>query len=112
MKAAICSSDGINVDMHFGKTNAFYIVEIDKKQVKHLEVREVKAFSNMQGFNFNSNPSHGFSNERFKQVLEQLKDCKLIFTVYIGEVPREKLREKDIKVTLCNCRIDSIPHWL
>lgn len=41
LKVAIASSDGINIDLHFGKASSFYIYELQGKNFVQTEVRDV-----------------------------------------------------------------------
>lgn len=43
IKVAIASSDGLNIDLHFGQANAFFIYELKGSKFKLTEKRELPA---------------------------------------------------------------------
>lgn len=108
MRVAICSSDGSNVNLHFGKTNTFYIFDIEHNLISLMEKREVGKYSPTEKFLRESGESHTFEQEKFDLVYHTISDCRKVYTVSIGDVPRQKLSEKGITVQLCDCPIDSI----
>ncbi len=109
MKAAICSSDGSHVDLHFGKTSVFYIFEIENGLKTMIGKRSIDKYSPSDIFLKEGNESHVFDRQKFDKVYEVISDCEKIYTTTIGEVPRKNLEEKGISVQLCNCPIDMIP---
>lgn len=91
MKIAITTSDGKQVDTHFGKAKVFHIFEIKQGKINLLEKRSTTAYcSSVEG--------HPFREDKFEAVYEVLKDCQILFTKKIGDVPAEKLREKGLEV--------------
>ena len=72
---AAASSDGIVVNNHFGKAGLFYIYEVDDEgNTKCIENRRLTPVC--EGGNHDEN--------RLKENLEKLKDCKYILVSRIG----------------------------
>lgn len=109
MKVAICSSDGIDVDLHFGKTSEFYIYNIHGGHKTFLEKRGLEKYSPTEEFLSGLSSDHEFDSNKFDAVYKALSDCKKIYTVSIGAVPSEKLKEQGMEIQLCSCPISSIP---
>lgn len=108
MKIAICTSNGSDVDLHFGKTDTFYIYQIDNGIKSLLDKREVEKYSPVKEFLKDTGDTHKYDSIKFEFIYNTIKDCKKIYTVSIGEVPRQKLDDKGIEVQICNCPIDLI----
>ena len=109
MKVAICSSDGANIDLHFGKTTAFYIYNFIDGKKKVIDKRNVQKYSPIGVEVLECTNRHPFDKDRFELVYETIQDCDMIFTTSIGDVPKQKLIEKGIEVQECMCAIDWIP---
>jgi len=109
MKVAICSSDGLKVDMHFGKTRAFYIYDFNDGQRIPIDKREVEKYSPIKTEVMEGTNVHPFLNDKFNVIYNSIKDCGKIFTTAIGDTPRKKLEEKGIEVEVCMCDINWIP---
>ena len=109
MKAAICSSDGIQVNLHFGMTNVFYIYRIEHGERELLEKREVDNYSPSESFLKETEKNHPFDAGKFELIWRTISDCDRVYTVDIGELPEKKLAEKGIKVQRCACPVDQIP---
>ncbi|MDW7694872.1 NifB/NifX family molybdenum-iron cluster-binding protein [Flammeovirgaceae bacterium SG7u.111] len=107
MKVAICTSDGSNVDLHFGKTKVFYIFEFSKGKKKLVEKRKVDSYCTTA-----KSPAglsqHPFRKEKLDAVYDVIKDCKQLVTASIGETPKGKLEEKGMAVTICICPISRV----
>lgn len=75
-RVAVASSDGKVVNQHFGKSEVFYIYQIDNDNKPHLlEKREVTAVC------------HGGSHDTdmMLQNIQALKDCKYLLVSRIGD---------------------------
>lgn len=74
-KIAIASSDGIVVNQHFGRTDTFYIYEIEESgKYRLIETRAVTPVCN--GGNHNDN--------ELRENIDKLKDCKYVLVSRIG----------------------------
>ncbi len=79
---AIASSDGLNVDRHFGHSEAFYIVEVDESgSYETKEKRELK-----------SPCQHGSHDEdALLNAAKSLADCRYVLCEAIGPGAAAKL---------------------
>ncbi len=84
IRIAIASSDGKNVDLHFGDASHFFIFEVEGNQVNFVELREKE-----------KKPLQEHS-DRWMQSLEIIKDCKAILCSKMGQEPAYKLKEVGI----------------
>ncbi len=88
-KIAVASSDGINVDTHFGRADHFYIVSFndDLSEVTTLEKRSVDPIC--QG------GSH-YEPHLWNKV-EQIKDCDYVLVSRIGQRAAQELSKYGIE---------------
>jgi predicted Fe-Mo cluster-binding NifX family protein len=85
MRIAVATSDGKNVDLHFGSADIFLIFEIEENNVNFLEIREKpRVLINEH-------------SDRWTVSLKLLKDCDAIFCSRIGNEPKEALQNKGIE---------------
>lgn len=84
IRIAIASSDGKNVDLHFGYASHFLIFEVEENKVNFMELREKE-----------NKPLQEHS-DRWIQSLNMIKDCKAILCSRIGNEPASKLGEMGI----------------
>lgn len=93
-RIAVATSDGMNVDLHFGATNIFTIYEVSGFDFKKIETRVVSNFegeslqscssSSKSGCNSgcgNKNGCHGGSKS---PAVEILSDCRCIVSTKVG----------------------------
>ncbi|MDI3484435.1 MAG: hypothetical protein PWQ74_1022 [Methanobacteriaceae archaeon] len=83
LKIAVASSDGENVDSHFGKASKFIIYEFDGEKAEILDEREV-----------NVNPAE---KHQWIKTLEAVKDCDIVIAVQIGLRAKFGLEEAGIR---------------
>ncbi len=80
MKIAIASDDEITIAPHFGRTNGFVIVDLEKESIKEREYREI---------NFTGHRTRLKSIEhepgRHGPILTALKDCDVIISHGMGK---------------------------
>ena len=107
MRIAVTTTDGEKVDQHFGKATSFNIYDMVDGKLKMVDLRQVESYCECENGE-PVDPNHKFSNDRFSMVKEVIKDCKKLYTVQIGEKPKEQLKIIGIDVQLCNCKIDQI----
>ena len=89
LRIAIVSTDGANVNDHFGMAKRFLVYDcngemtlVEKRQTESLSVGD---------------PDHTFDAEKFGRIAARLKDCSKIYVTQIGEVPASKLKELGIE---------------
>ncbi|MDR2544322.1 MAG: FeMo cofactor biosynthesis protein [Methanobrevibacter sp.] len=83
MKIAIASSDGENVDLHFGKANSIYIYDFDGEKTEYVEHRNV---------NIDADEKH-----QWTKVLETISDCDVIISVQSGFKSRFGIEKAGLK---------------
>jgi MoaA/NifB/PqqE/SkfB family radical SAM enzyme len=91
LRFAVASSRGYVVDQHFGHTRGFYIYEERDGQVSLLERRDIPQYC----FGPNGCREH---DELFELIGGIIEDCSAVIVMRIGEVPRFKLAERNIRV--------------
>ncbi|MBQ3795078.1 MAG: hydrogenase [Butyrivibrio sp.] len=83
---AVASYDGANIDLHFGHTGTFSIVEVtDNKEWDFIGEREVSPGCNGE-----------CDHNRIYEVGESLKDCKYALSAKIGPGAASILRNLGI----------------
>jgi predicted Fe-Mo cluster-binding NifX family protein len=102
VKVAVTSTNGTNIDMHFGKAGYFYIYELIQGQVHFLGKRAAECYCT------GSRKMHQFTPSRLTGIVEQLKDCSLLITSRIGATPKRHLNGFHISVKECSGLIEPI----
>ncbi|MBU0482549.1 MAG: dinitrogenase iron-molybdenum cofactor biosynthesis protein [Proteobacteria bacterium] len=93
MQVAIVSTDGMNVDEHFGRAARFLIYEVEGGTRLLLANRVSHPLSD-------GDTSHDFNPERFSQIAENLVGCEKVYCTKIGEKPSEELKKLGIEAVL------------
>ena len=91
MLIAVTSKTGTEIDQHFGHAEKFRIYKYrkgDPVQVSEVEVEKYCSFD----------PDHPFRHRQFDGIAEELKDCKVVVTAMIGELPKQELEKLGFKV--------------
>jgi predicted Fe-Mo cluster-binding NifX family protein len=107
MKVAVCTSNGNEVDIHFGRTENFYIYEVENSNIAQLEIRSTEKYC--AGY---SSPDHEFQYDKLNNIFETIKDCEVLFTVKIGEAPKAALEYKGIKIIECEAVVSKLPELI
>lgn len=106
-KVAVTTSDGKQVDVHFGKATCFYIYNIDHNKVSFVEKRFVNAYcSNSDQINDGSD--HEYKPDNLVPIISILRDCDTLYTQQIGEKPLLGLVNQGMHVQTCNCNVDQL----
>lgn len=90
MKIAICSTDGVNVNEHFGRAERFLVYEMIDGKPALIDERPTIPLSV-------GDPDHPFDPDRFGKVADVIEDCGKVYLAKIGDVPAEKLKERGIE---------------
>ena len=124
IKVAIASSDGLNIDLHFGQANAFFIYELKGSKFELTEKRELSASANESaspealsaqdfgsgcgggGFGCGSGGGCGGSGGGcgggaggpLAPAVELLLDCRSVVAAQIGQGMRRQFERKAISV--------------
>lgn len=102
MKIAIVSTDGTNVNEHFGKAEKFLVYDASDSGLKLIEERPSTPLSV-------GDPDHPFDSDRFGAIVDVIKDCKSVYITQIGETPATKLKEQGIEPKIFKGPINNIP---
>ena len=100
-RIGVVTTDGANVNDHFGKAERFLIYDLNDKMT-FVEERPTVTYSV-------GDPDHSFDPERFAQVSGLLKDCSKVYITKIGEVPSAKLKEMGVEPVIYEGPIGDIP---
>ncbi len=101
MKIAVASTDGVNVNQHFGLAEKFLIYEATPAAFNLLEELEVEPYSS-------GDKGHLFDQKRFSRVAEKISDCRKMFAVKIGEIPAAELKKMGIEPVIYQGKIADI----
>jgi predicted Fe-Mo cluster-binding NifX family protein len=101
MQIAIVSSDGVNVNDHFGKAERFLIYEMAPQGLTLTGERKVNPLST-------GDQSHQFDAARFNSVAEGLAGCQRVYCTRIGDRPRQELAKLGITAVIYEGAIAAI----
>lgn len=101
MRIAVATTDGKNVNEHFGKAEQFHIFDLGSTGPNFVESRPVTALSV-------GDKDHDFDEARFNAIREKISDCSRVYVVKIGEKPASELRRHGILPVLYHAGIESI----
>ncbi|MCR5670436.1 MAG: radical SAM protein [Butyrivibrio sp.] len=89
IRAAFATSDGKNVDRHFGAAERFDIYEIDtgNEDYRRVDVRQVEKAC----------LSHTHNDERMEAVTGTIEDCHAVFAECSGNGARTALERKQVQ---------------
>lgn len=88
---AVASKSGINVDLHFGHTDDFYIYEYTSDEVRFKEKRNVEKYCDGKEL-------CDHKQDKIAKIIATLSDCDGVIAMRIGESPKVRLKDKGIKV--------------
>lgn len=94
MKIAFATTDGKNVDEHFGRSGMFAVYSIDEKGYTFIENRKFaegtdKEIEDTKGMG-------GIHEELIDRKIERLSDCKIIYLTEIGGPAAAKLIKRQM----------------
>ncbi|MBO4347122.1 MAG: radical SAM protein [Lachnospiraceae bacterium] len=89
LRTAFATSDGINVDRHFGASKRFDIYEINTESniYKRIDIRNVE----------NACLDHNHDDKRIEAVVEKIADCNYVFAELSGNRARQVLENRKIQ---------------
>lgn len=99
-RIAVVSTDGINVDDHFGKAHRFLIYDCNDDMTL-VEERPTETLSV-------GDPNHSFDADKFGRVAALLQDCRKVYVTQIGAAPTAKLQEMGIEPVIYHGAITDI----
>ena len=98
-KVAVATSDGFEVNEHFGHAKFFRIYELGESEYTFLEVRDAVAVCQHQ---------LGHDTTRFDKIIELLSDCDALLVQKIGEGAAAYLIQKNVRVFEVSGSIDAV----
>lgn len=99
-KFAVASKSGINVDLHFGHADEFYIYEYSSGEVRFKEKRNVEKYCSGKEF-------CDEKDDKITKTIATLSDCDGVIAMRIGESPKVRLKDKGIKVVSTYDKIEN-----
>ncbi len=100
IQVAVASKSGSVVDQHFGQVTAFYVYEYKDGKAIFLEKRSIPKYCN--------GPEEcGSGEDKINRIIKTIEDCRAVIALRIGELPKEKLRQKGIRVYTSYDRIEA-----
>jgi len=94
IRFAVASKTGINVDQHFGHASQFYIYDFEDGDAKFIEKREVTKYC------AGIEDCDDSNRDKIDNIIKTIEDCSGVLALRIGDVPKLKLQNKNIKVYL------------
>lgn len=92
MKVAFATTDGINIDEHFGRAGKFAIYELTKDGYKFVEMRHFA-----DGLDTEIVETKGMGEvheDRVQKKVDRLSDCKIVYLTEIGGPSAARLVKK------------------
>ncbi|MFA5354289.1 MAG: nitrogen fixation protein NifX [Thermodesulfovibrionales bacterium] len=92
MKVAFATTDGVNVDEHFGRAGKFVIYELSAEGYRFLETREFA-----EGRDRSIEETRGMGeihDDRVQGKVERLSDCTIVYLTEIGGPSAARLVKK------------------
>lgn len=94
MKVAFTTTDGINVDEHFGRAGMFSIYELTPDWYKFVELRK---FADGRDAAIEETKGMGeIHDDRIRSKVDKLADCKIVYLTEIGGPSAARLVRKGI----------------
>ena len=94
MKVAFATTDGINVDEHFGRAGKFAVYELTEKEYRFVELRK---FAEGRDTGIEATKDMGQIHESMvEKKIDRLADCKIIYLTEIGGPSAARLAKKGI----------------
>ncbi len=98
-KVAVATSDGFEVNEHFGHAKFFRVYELGESDYTFLDVRDAVAVCQH---------SLGHNTTRFDKIIELLSDCDALLVQKIGEGAAAYLIQKNVRVFEVSGSIDAV----
>ena len=91
MLIAVASKSGTEIDQHFGHAEKFRIFKYRKGNSVQVDEVSVNRYCSFD-------LEHPFRHAQLNGIAEALKDCQVIVTAMIGELPRQEMEKLGFKV--------------
>lgn len=94
MKVAFATTDGINVDEHFGRAGNFAVYELTDTDYRFVEMRK---FAEVKDIDFeNTKGIDQIHESKVEGKVAKLSDCKIIYLTEIGGPSAARLIKRGI----------------
>lgn len=94
MKVAFATTDGVNIDEHFGRAGAFAIYELNSKGYAFKELRK---FADGRDGAVEETKGMGTTHDELvEKKVNKLADCKIVYLTEIGGPSASRLIRKGI----------------
>ncbi len=94
MKVAFATTDGLNVDEHFGRAGKFAVYEITEENYRFSEIR--KFADGIDQAIVDTKNMGQLHDDRVQAKVDKLSDCKIIYLTEIGGPSAARLVKKGI----------------
>lgn len=94
MKVAFATSDGININEHFGRAGSFAIYDLSRTGYQFAELR--KFADGIDEAVVGTRDQGALHDERVQDKVDRLADCKIVFMTEIGGPSAARLVKKGI----------------
>lgn len=101
MKVAVVSTNGVDVNEHFGKATRFLIYEIGAAGAKLLSEEKTESLSV-------GDPDHPFDQDRLSRVIKKIEGCERVYCTKIGDRPAAELKKLGIEPVIYEGPISEI----
>jgi len=94
MKVAFATTDGINIDEHFGRAGSFAIYDLSRSGYQFAELR--KFADGVDQAVVGTREQGAVHEEAVQDKVDRLADCKIVFMTEIGGPSAARLVKKGI----------------
>ncbi len=94
MKVAFATTDGINIDEHFGRAGEFAVYEITRENYRFSEMR--KFADGVDRAIVDTKDMGQLHDDKVQAKVDRLADCKLVYLTEIGGPSAARLVKKGI----------------
>lgn len=103
---AVASTDGINIDKHFGASDSFFIIRVnDDETYENLGERVVDE-SEHNNTNCGESSCGGHSDPKIQKKVETISDCRCLLCNKCGPGSEKQLGKKNIATFEINIKLD------
>ncbi|APM37855.1 NifB/NifX family molybdenum-iron cluster-binding protein [Clostridium kluyveri] len=106
---AVASTDGVNIDKHFGASNSFFIIKVnDDESYENLGERlvEKNQKNSVNCSSYSSKHSFGNINPKIQRKVEAISDCRCLLCSRYGPSSEKQLGKNNISVFGINMKLD------
>jgi len=100
IQVAVGSSNGSEIDLHYGKSDKFYVYSIDENGYRLNEIRNVEPVCKECG-------TENHDMAAFANSIGLLADCRFLLVSKIGNFAVNRLEENNIQVFTLSGSVDT-----